>query len=199
MSFKKSKQLRVYTSTVAGDKPISATLEYDWLYINIPDKLMWATQLDESTGLMEPILISSGENLLDASQYAAIDGANAPSDTNVFATIADAYVAPFKSYTAFITQVTTGAPSAAVVVDELGSPVWARTAVGTYTLTKAGAFTSGKTIPVDDNYTDQDGNLYKINRTSADVMTLLTYAAANTSVLADSVLAGRLLMIEVYN
>ena len=105
-----------------------------------------------------------------------------------------------KYYTAFISQTGTNAPVVtSILKDTIGSPAWARTAAGTYTLTKVGAFTSGKTVPIDDNYIDQSGNLYKLNRTSADVMTLYTYAAADTSVLADSVLANRYINIEIYS
>ncbi|MCX6754621.1 MAG: hypothetical protein NTU81_02220 [Candidatus Nomurabacteria bacterium] len=98
----------------------------------------------------------------------------------------------------FLTQTGTGAPSFTSIKDTLLG-TWARTAVGTYTLTKTGAFTLNKTVPIDDIYTDQAGNLFKINRTSADVITLLTYAAVNTAVLADSVLSNRYINIEIYN
>lgn len=104
-----------------------------------------------------------------------------------------------KYYTAFISQTGTNAPVVtSVLKDTVGSHAWARTAVGTYTLTKVGAFTSGKTVPIDDNYVDQTGNLFKLNRTSVDVMTLLTYAAADTAVLADDVLSNRYINIEIY-
>lgn len=98
----------------------------------------------------------------------------------------------------FLTQVGSGAPVLTTIKDTVAG-TWARTATGTYTLTKAGAFTLNKTIPVDDVYTDQAGNLFKINRTSADVMTLLTYAAVNTAVLADGVLSNRYINIEITN
>lgn len=98
----------------------------------------------------------------------------------------------------FLTQTVTNDPVLTTIKDTLQG-VWARTAVGTYTLTKIGAFTLNKTIPVDDIYTDQIGNLFKINRTSADVLTLLTYAVADTTVLADGVLSDRFINIEVHN
>ncbi|HLP86388.1 MAG TPA: hypothetical protein VK153_00725, partial [Candidatus Paceibacterota bacterium] len=98
----------------------------------------------------------------------------------------------------FLTQSGTNAPVFTAIEDTiLGT--WARTGAGTYTLTKTGAFTANKTIPVDDVYVDQSDNLYKINRTSADVMTLLTYAAADTTTLADGVLSNRFINIEVFN
>jgi len=98
----------------------------------------------------------------------------------------------------FLTQTSTNAPVLTAITDTLAG-TWARTAVGTYTLTKTGAFTLNKTVPIDDVYTDQVGNLFKINRTSIDVLTLLTYATADTTVLADGVLSDRFINIEVYN
>jgi len=97
----------------------------------------------------------------------------------------------------FLTQSGTSAPVFTAIIDTLGG-TWARSSAGTYTLTKAGAFTLNKTVPIDDIYQDQSGNLYKINRTSADVLTLLTYATADTSTLADGVLSSRYINIEVY-
>ena len=98
----------------------------------------------------------------------------------------------------FLTQTDDNAPVFTAIEDTiLGT--WARTSTGTYTLTKTGAFTLNKTIPVDDVYVDQSDNLYKINRTSADVMTLLTYAAVDTTTLDDGVLSNRFINIEVFN
>jgi len=98
----------------------------------------------------------------------------------------------------FLNQTGTNNPILTAITDTLAG-TWARTGVGTYTLTKVGAFTANKTVPIDDIYTDQAGNLFKINRTSVDVITLLTYAVANTTVLADGVLVDRFINIEVYN
>ncbi len=98
----------------------------------------------------------------------------------------------------FLTQSGTDNPVFASITNTLDG-AWARTGVGTYTLTKTGIFVENKTIPNDDVYTDQSGNLFKINRTSIDVMTLLTYAAADTAILADSVLSNRFINIEVYS
>jgi hypothetical protein len=98
----------------------------------------------------------------------------------------------------FLTQTGTSAPVFTAIKDTLLG-IWAYSAVGTYTLTKTGAFTSNKTVPVDDVYTDQAGNLFKINRTSTDVITLLTYAAADTTVLANNVLSKIFINIEVYS
>lgn len=104
-----------------------------------------------------------------------------------------------KVYTAFITQTGTDAPVATVLKDDLNSPVWEYSAVGTYTLTKIGAFTLNKTVPTKiDVYTDDDGNYITLERTNVNVMTLKTYAAADTTTLADGVLNGQYVNIEVY-
>lgn len=90
----------------------------------------------------------------------------------------------------FLTQLGTDAPVLTAIEDTiLGT--WARTTTGTYTLTKTGAFTVNKTAPVDDIYIDQSDNLYKINRTDVNTITLLTYSSTDTTLLADSVLSNR--------
>ena len=98
----------------------------------------------------------------------------------------------------FLTQTGTNAPVLTAIKDTIAG-VWAYSAVGTYTLTTSGAFTSGKTVPnKEEDYTDAAGNLIKIIPTSTSVMTINTYAAVNTSVLADGVLSGQFINIEVY-
>lgn len=102
-------------------------------------------------------------------------------------------------YTAFLTQSGTNAPVATVLYDDLSAPVWAYSAVGIYTLTKTGAFTANKTVPTKlEIYVDNDGNKYTLERTSADVMTLKTYAAADNTVLANGVLVDQYVNIEIY-
>ena len=104
----------------------------------------------------------------------------------------------FKEYTALLTQTDENAPVATVLKDSIKGLVWARTATGTYTLTKEGAFVDDKTIPIEDNYVDADYNVYKLERTSADVMTLTTYLAVDTETPADGVLNNRYIHIEIY-
>lgn len=105
-----------------------------------------------------------------------------------------------KEYIAKLSQVETDAPTAVVIKDTIPSPLLARTAAGTYTVTKAGAFTANKTTPDKLEYMyDVDGNYITIERTSADVITIKTYAAADTSVLADGILTNQLIIIEIYS
>lgn len=105
---------------------------------------------------------------------------------------------PYSEYSVFISQSGTSAPTVNIINDTITGVTITRSGVGTYLFTKTGAFVSGKTVPVDDTYFDQAGNLYKLNRTSSDVMTLRTYAAIDTTALADNVLSGRFLSIIVY-
>ena len=110
-------------------------------------------------------------------------------------------VLKFKNvYTAFISQASTNAPTEDIKLhDDLSTPVWSYSAVGTYLLTKASAFTSTKTVPnAVVAYYDNAGNKITLERTSANVMTLKTYAAADTAVLANGVITGQLINIEVY-
>lgn len=105
---------------------------------------------------------------------------------------------PRKKYAALLTQSGTNAPVATILEDTITGLVWARSSAGTYTLTKTGAFVANKTVPPKDIYSDQSWNIMTITRTSADVMTLNTYAAADTSVLADNVLSSQYFTIEIY-
>lgn len=58
----------------------------------------------------------------------------------------DAAVRPYKVYTAIVTQLGTGDPTATVLENTLGAvPVWSRYATGIYRLTLVGAFPSNKT------------------------------------------------------
>lgn len=98
----------------------------------------------------------------------------------------------------FLTQTGSNAPVFTSITNTLLG-TWTRTDVGTYTLTKIGAFIINKTVPFDDVYTDQSGNLYKINRTSDDVLTLLTYSSADIEVISDGILNNRYINIEVYS
>lgn len=102
-------------------------------------------------------------------------------------------------YTAFISQSSTSAPTASVLVNTLGTVAWARTGTGTYTMTCTGAFTTGKTIPLSDVYYDAAGNKMTLERTSANVMTLKTYAAADIDTLADGVITNQFVNVEVYS
>jgi hypothetical protein len=101
-------------------------------------------------------------------------------------------------YTVFLTQTGTNAPVATIVEDTITGLVWARSAAGVYTLTKAGAFTLNKTVPVDDVYMDVDDNMYTAVRTSADVITLTTYASTNLTTPTDAVLSNQYFHIEIY-
>lgn len=103
-------------------------------------------------------------------------------------------------YHVFLTQASTGAPTIAILQDTITGVARARSAMGTYTLTKAGAFTQGKTTPgaqVVVMY-DNSGNKITAEWTSADVITVKTYAAADTTVLADNILNATEFKIEVF-
>lgn len=102
------------------------------------------------------------------------------------------------AYIAYVSQTGTNAPTATEVLNQIGSPVWSRVSTGTYRLTLTGAFPANKTCPIDDCMMDQVGNYYTLNRISADVMELKTYAYTNISVLADGVLSNRYIAIEIY-
>ena len=104
-----------------------------------------------------------------------------------------------KVYHVFLTQAGTAAPTSSVLIDTI-APTIAYSAVGTYTFTKAGAFTSGKTTPGATivSAIDDAGNKLTAQWTSVDVITLKTYAAVDTAVLANDVLSGHEFQINIY-
>ncbi len=89
------------------------------------------------------------------------------------------------------------APVFTAITDTIAG-TWARTSTGIYTLTKPGTFLASKTIPLASVYYDDTGNKYTLERTSDDVMTLKTYAAADISTLSDNVLSNFSIKVEVY-
>lgn len=112
--------------------------------------------------------------------------------------------APYREYVAGIVQTGTAAPVVTVKADNLlrnlspAAPVAARTGVGVYTVTKAGLFTSGKTTAFVRNSSTRS----TVERTSADALTIRTFAADGTTA-ADAVLgAGGLLtdlVIQIFD
>ena len=103
-------------------------------------------------------------------------------------------------YKGFLSQTGETAPTMDIVLkDDFETPVWSYSSTGIFLLTKASAFTATKTIPDKaEVYIDNDGNKMTLEHTSADVMTLKTYAAADTTVLANGVITGQFINIEVY-
>ncbi len=103
----------------------------------------------------------------------------------------------YKSYTAILTQSGTSAPTATIVYNSLGGAVTlGYTSTGITTLTRTGAFTSGKTV-VFITYASDDATTKAINAvvTSANVITI------NQKTIASSVANGYTIYIEirVYN
>jgi hypothetical protein len=82
--------------------------------------------------------------------------------------------ASYTVYTATLTQSGTASPVAVLMENTIGgTPTWARTTDGTYTLTITGAFTSGKTFI---QYQTNDGmGIGNAERTSANVITIYSY------------------------
>lgn len=127
----------------------------------------------------------------------------ATGDLDYILTVANANTNPdgiIKRFAVALTQVGADDPTVTVIFNTIGYIDIVRTAAGTYTLTRAGAFPVGKSIPLTvDSFTDEAGNKYVLTPTSADVYTLETYAAADLVNPADGVLNNRYLLIEIYS
>ena len=89
-------------------------------------------------------------------------------------------------YRALFTQNGASAPSVVAVLENslVGTPTWARSGVGVYTVTLTGAFPSNQTFcqfaqgPVDDPPTH--GIICTVSRTSNDVVTIRSFNIAGT-------------------
>ncbi len=106
-------------------------------------------------------------------------------------------VSDYKEYVAMLTQSGTGAPTAVVLKNTIGNIVWSRSAVGSYTGTLTGAFTSQKTWC---QVTAQglDGSpKCGMGRADNNSVALGSVNAAGTA--ADSLLNNTPVLIKVYN
>ena len=102
-------------------------------------------------------------------------------------------------YTVFVTQTSTNNPVVTVLNDTITGITATRSDVGTYLFTSNGKFIEGKTTPNKDAYTDIDGNYITAEWVDINTITLKTYAAIDTEVLADGVLENQYFNIETYN
>lgn len=117
----------------------------------------------------------------------------------------------YKEYLAFLTQVTTGAPTATVLINTLGGDVtWSRTSTGTYQATSSGLFTLNKTIvdpPKTHNLLNGSIDMYSTRTASANVVDLQSGLLVSdpgglSFNVADTLLAGAgysVIRIIVYN
>lgn len=109
------------------------------------------------------------------------------------ATDGTAAIRPYKIYSALLTQAGTAAPTAAILENSVGAIVLARTGVGVYTATLAGAFVANKTTL---QVSHTAAGSVTVVRTSADVLTISSFNA--TPAAADVILANTLLEVRVY-
>ena len=112
--------------------------------------------------------------------------------------------APYKVYTALLTQSGTSAPVATILQNTLGgTPVWSRSGVGTYAITLAGAFPVDKTVcflTIQNN--DSDGRrLGSINYSGAPNANVRGFVIQNatTNSNTDELAALSCIEIRVYN
>lgn len=103
-----------------------------------------------------------------------------------------------KVYKALLSQSGTNAPVATVLVNTLsGTPVWSYDSVGTYRLTLAGEFVSGKTAVNINAFIDAaDGN--RIGALRANNNQILVSTGDNTLTTMNDILLESTITIEVY-
>jgi hypothetical protein len=110
--------------------------------------------------------------------------------------VTGANVRPYKVYLAVINQSGTGAPSSSWNYDEFSTTLtWARTAVGSYTLTSSGTEFANLKTYVQITTGNSVLGWIGVVRTSTSVLTFKTYDGTQT--LADSVLSSAQLEIKI--
>lgn len=110
--------------------------------------------------------------------------------------VTGANVRPYKVYLAVINQSGTGAPSSSWNYDEFSTTLtWARTGVGSYTLTSSGTEFANLKTYVQITTGNSILGWIGVVRTSTSVLTFKTYDGTQT--LADSVLSSAQLEIKI--
>lgn len=116
--------------------------------------------------------------------------------------VTTSYIRSSQRYVALLTQTSTGAPSATVLENDIGTLVFARTSAGLYTITLTGAFSVNKTVvmfgtPI---HVNNMGTVEAV-LTSADVITFTTIdykTSDDTSAPLDGMLTKTAIVIEVF-
>ena len=109
-----------------------------------------------------------------------------------------AYIVPYSSYTALLTQTSTDAPVATVISSNLtGTFTWARTDVGVYTLTASAAiFTDSKTIVFLNP--GSSVSLVSAERTSDTVLTVKTFVPSSGAAV-DAAITNGAFEVRIYS
>jgi len=110
------------------------------------------------------------------------------------------YIAPYKVFSCFVTQVLVATPTYITLENNLGTVTFTRTGIGTYTINSAGLFVADKTTPNANTELFVDpvtGDKFTAVWTSASVITLTTSTSGD--VLTDGLLTKRFIEIKVYS
>jgi len=108
-------------------------------------------------------------------------------------------ITKFGRYLGYLTQSGTDAPVLNIELENtIGEITIERTNGGTYTFNSDGLFTVNKTIPIKENFTDDDGNQLELSWLSSSVLELKTYASTDLLSPADNILNNQLINIIVY-
>lgn len=103
----------------------------------------------------------------------------------------------YLEYVALLTQTGTNAPVATVLANTLGgTPVFARSGAGIYTMTLTGAWVDAKTALIPGSCKNADSNM-QLKRTSADVISIYTMDIPS-GFSSDALLVQSAIVIRVY-
>lgn len=123
---------------------------------------------------------------------------------NTITEVRDLMAVP-KVYVAYLTQVTTGAPTAFIIKNTLGGTVvWARTSAGLYTGTLAGAFPTNNSAPYPQRslmpYSGTEFTYVETGFSGGNQIVINTFQGVISALVnTDQVLNSFLIKIEVYS
>ena len=113
-------------------------------------------------------------------------------------TSADMDISPSKRYVALVSQASTAAPTAIVMMNTVGTVTPEYVGVGTYKLSAPGLLTTNKTVPVNElPATDASGNTITMTLVDDDYFLITTKNSSDT--LTDGILSNQYISFEVFN
>jgi len=179
----------------------------DFIIETIPEYLLRVPEDIRDVHVVSVLVPKSGYTSLSPYPIATISSVLANYDTKLYsfreglgdANFLEIASQPYiKEYHFIASQSGAFAPVITELLNELGTITPARTAMGTYTLTSSGLFTSGKTVFINDLVQDPLGNLYVFTWLDVNTIEIKTYDAVDISSLADNVLTNRYFTIKVF-
>lgn len=168
MAYKLSNAAKIFKSNIAGDIPTTPNLELDNLYLNTADAVLYGVVLNQTTRLPEL------KEMIRGTKSKKLSFLLTEVDTEGVLTV----------------ETTT-------LENQVGPVKWTRRGVGVFPCNSDGLFVEGKTVPIDDIWSDATGNIFTLTWVSEDEMVLAVTDALGDP--ADIEFVNRAVFIEIFD